>query len=205
MSSQKHAGPSGELTELLRSWSGGDGAAFEALIHTAYPELRSMAARYLAREQSATLQATALVHDLYLRLVRTARPNFPNRRAFFGFAAGVMRHILIDQARARQAQRRGAARVVVSFDEMIAPAGSASADAIDLLDLDEALNELAALDPRKAEIVQLCAFLGCSQAEAADILGVSLRTVKRDFRMARAWLGQRLGRPFASGDASAQE
>lgn len=200
-----HAGPVGELTEFLRSWAGGDAAAFEALIRTAYPELRTMAARYVNRERSSTIQATALVHDLYLRLVKTARPNFSDRRAFFAFAAGVMRHILIDQARARQALRRGADRVVVSLDEMIAPAGSASPAAIDLLDLDEALNELAALDARKAELVQLCAFLGCSRAEAADILGISVRTVKRDFRMARAWLGQRLGRPSTSSEASTKD
>ena len=205
MSSELPAVPVGELTRLLHSWAGGDGAAFEALIPAVYPELRTMASRYMARERSGTIQATALVHDLYLRLVKTARPNFPNRRAFFGFAAGVMRHILIDHARARQSLRRGADRVVVSLDEMIAPAGSASPDVLDLLDLDEALHELAALDSRKAEIVQLCAFLGCSRAEAADVLGISLRTVKRDFRMARAWLGQRLGRTSPSRGASAED
>ena len=156
-----------------------------------YHELRVMAAGYLRREQPGTIQATVLVHDLYLRLMQQERANFPNRRAFFGFASGAMRHILIDQVRAKHSQKRGARRARVPLTEdlqLIDPSND------DLLDLHEALDELAALDPRKAELVQLCAFLGCGRSEAADLLEISTTTAKRDFRVARAWLSQRLHR-----------
>ena len=154
-----------------------------------------MAARYLSRERPGTIQATALVHDLYLKLLAREKASFENRRAFFAFAAGVMRHILIDHARARRAGKRGdnAVRVPLHEDLSFVDAGGD-----DLLDLNDALDELAAIDPRKAELVQLCAFLGCSREEAAELLGVSLRTTKRDFRLARAWLSQRLGRPSSA-------
>ena len=147
-----------------------------------------MATRYVAGN-AGTIQATMLVHDLYLRLLRQERASFPNRRAFFAFAAGAMRHIVIDHVRARKAEKRGAghARVPLSDDlQFVDPTDD------DVLDLDRALDELAALDPRKAELVQLCAFLGCGRAEAAELLGISLATAKRDFRLARAWLSQRM-------------
>jgi RNA polymerase sigma factor (TIGR02999 family) len=182
----------GNLTQLLHRWGHGDAAAFDRLVHDVYPELRMMAARYLSRERPGTIQATALVHDLYLRLLKQEKANFENRRAFFAFAAGVMRHILIDQVRARQAEKRGADRVRVPLSDDL-PFVDAGGE--DMLDMHDALEELAAVDPRKAELVQLCAFLGCSRGEAAELLGISLRTAKRDFRMARAWLSQRLGRP----------
>jgi RNA polymerase sigma factor (TIGR02999 family) len=187
----------GELTVLLQKWCGGDTSALHHLVPEVYDELHGMARRYLSRERPGTIQATTLVHDLYLRLLRQERANFPNRRAFFGFAAGAMRHILIDHVRARQSDKRGArrARVPLSDDlQFVDPSSE------DILDLDRALVELAAFDPRKAELVELCAFLGCGRGEAADLLGISLATAKRDFRIARAWLAQRLQREGGEAD-----
>ncbi len=184
----------GNLTQLLRQWNQGDPGALDRVVHEVYPELRAMAARHLRRERPGTLQATGLVHDLYLRLLKQEKANFVNRRAFFGFAAGAMRHILIDHARARRSEKRGADRVRVPLSDELS---FVDADSDDILDLHQALEELAEIDPRKAELVQLSAFLGCGRSEAAELLGISLATAKRDFRMARAWLAQRLNRPMA--------
>jgi RNA polymerase sigma factor (TIGR02999 family) len=189
--------PDGHITQLLQSWSHGDGAALDQLINDVYPELRAMASRYMSGGRSGTIQATVLVHDLYLRLLRQHRADFPNRRAFFGFAAGAMRHILIDHIRTGQAGKRGAGRVRVPLTDDLQLVDPTTAD---LLDLDRALDELAAVDPRKAELVQLCAFLGCGRAEAAELLDISLATAKRDFRFARAWLAQRLQQTVTAGD-----
>ena len=179
------------LTHLLGRWSDGDAMAFEALADGVYPELHAMASRFMSRERAGTLHATALVHDLFLKLLKQTPGRFENRRAFFGFAAGVMRHIIVDHVRARQSQKRGsgAYRVTLNDDLSFVDAGSE-----ELLDLTAAIDGLREMDPRKAELVELCAFLGCTQAEAADVLGVSLRTAKRDFRIARAWLSTRLRR-----------
>lgn len=183
--------PAGQLTQLLQHWTQGDQGALDRLVAEVYPELRQMASRYMRGGRSGTIQATMLVHDLYLRMLRQDRAHFPNRRAFFGFASGAMRHILIDYVRSGQAEKRGARRARVPLTEdlqLVHPSET------DLLDLHAALDELAAIDPRKAELVQLCAFLGCGRAEAAELLDISLATAKRDFRMARAWLAQRLQR-----------
>lgn len=179
----------GHLTQILQHWGDGDAAALDRLMPEVYPELRAMAGRHFGRGQTGTIQATMLVHDLYLRLLKQERANFPNRRAFFGFASGVMRHILIDHVRSSRAEKRGASyqRVALTEDLHVVDASPAF-----LLDLDAALDELAAFDPRKAELVQLCAFLGCGRNEAADLLDISLATAKRDFRLARAWLSHRL-------------
>jgi len=182
------------LTALLQRWTGGDTAALDELVTDVYPDLHGMASRFLRSERPGTLQATALVHDLYLKLLKQQPNHFENRRAFFAFAAGIMRHILIDQVRARRSQKRGADRERVPLSDELS---FVDANSEELLDFSAALDELKAIDPRKAELVELCAFLGCSRAEAADILGVSLPTVKRDFRMVRAWLALRLGRPQA--------
>jgi RNA polymerase sigma factor (TIGR02999 family) len=182
--------PPGDLTRLLQRWGGGDPAALDRLLPEVYPELHVMATRYLSHERPGTIQATALVHDLYLRLLKQEKSNFENRRAFFAFSASVMRNILVDNVRARQSQKRGGDEVRVPLNDDLPFVDARGADVIDLHD---ALGELAAVDPRKAELVELCAFLGCSQAEAAELLGISVRTAKRDFRMARAWLSHRLG------------
>lgn len=178
-----------EITHVLRAWSDGDAEALDRLMTEVYPELRSMARRYVAGGCSGTVQATSLVHDLYLRLLKQQPTSFPNRRAFFAFASGAMRHILIDQIRARHADKRGARRARVPLTEDLQLVDPSDAE---LLDLHRALDELAQIDPRKAEIVQLCAFLGCGRVEAAELLDISPTTAKRDLRFARAWLTQRL-------------
>ena len=180
-----------DLTRLLRRWTGGDAVALDELVAGVYPDLRAMASRFLSRERAGTMQATALVHDLYLKLLKQQPGHFENRRAFFAFAAGVMRHILVDQVRMRRSQKRGADRERVPLSDDLS---FVDADSEELLDLATAIDELRTVDSRKAELIELCAFLGCSRAEAADLLGVSLPTVKRDFRIARAWLADRLGR-----------
>jgi RNA polymerase sigma factor (TIGR02999 family) len=189
--------PPGHLTQLLNKWGDGDAAALDRIIPEVYPELRAMASRYLSRERQGTIQATVLVHDLYLRLLKQERANFVNRRAFFGFASGAMRHILIDHIRARHSGKRGARRMRVPLTDDLQLVDPTSDD---LLDLHDALDELAAFDPRKAELVQLCAFLGCGRTEAAELLEISLTTAKRDFRMARAWLANRLQRQDLAED-----
>lgn len=187
----------GNLTQLLQSWGQGESAALDRLMPEVYQELHVMAARHLGRGQPGTIQATMLVHDLYLRLLKQERAQFPNRRAFFAFSAGAMRHIVIDHIRARQADKRGARRVRVPLDDdlrFVDPTPD------EILDLDRALDELATFDPRKAELVQLCAFLGCGRSEAAELLDISLATAKRDFRMARVWLSQRMRRDAPAPD-----
>ena len=179
----------GHLTHLLHRWSDGEAAALDRLMPEVYSELRAMASRFVSRDRPGTLQATVLVHDLYLRMLRQKRASFPNRRAFFGFAAGAMRHILIDYIRAQASDKRGAGRVRVPLSDDLQFVDPGNHD---ILDLDQALTELAAFDARKAELVQLCAFLGCGRAEAAELLDISLATAKRDFRMARVWLSRRM-------------
>ncbi len=188
--------PAGHLTQLLQHWTQGDQGALDRLVAEVYPELRLMASRYMRGGRSGTIQATMLVHDLYLRMLKQERAHFPNRRAFFGFASGAMRHILIDHVRSGQAEKRGARRERVPLTDDLQLVDPTDAD---LLDIHDALDELAAFDPRKAELVQLCAFLGCGRSEAAELLDISLATAKRDFRVARAWLARRLQMPFASG------
>lgn len=188
---------SGDLTQILQKWGRGDAAALDRLVPEVYKELHAMARRHLSRGGPGTLQATMLVHDLYLRLLKQERATFPNRRAFFGFAAAAMRHIVIDHVRATQSQKRGArrARVPLSDDlQFVDPSNE------EIIDLDSALDELATIDPRKAELVQLCAFLGCGRAEAAELLDISLATAKRDFRMARVWLSRRMQRDLVDPD-----
>ena len=185
------------LTHLLARWSGGDAIAFEQLVDGVYPELHVMAARFMRGGGRGTLHATALVHDLFLKLLKQPPGHFENRRAFFGFAAGVMRHIMVDHVRARRSQKRGSDAEPVALSEDLP---FVNPDSEELLDLTAAIDELREMDPRKAELVELCAFLGCTRPEAADVLGISLATAKRDFRVARAWLATRLRRPDAPAD-----
>ena len=189
-----------DLTLLLGQWSGGDQTALDALVDDVYPELHAIASRLMRRERQVTLHATALVHDLFLRLLKRPGGPFEDRRAFFGFAAGVMRHILVDHVRVRRAQKRGGGADPVPLNEQLS---FVDADSEELLDLTAAIDELKQMDPRKAELVELCAFLGCTQAEAADVLGISVRTAKRDFRVARAWLAVRLRRQDAAAPPQA--
>ena len=192
--------PPGEVTRLLGAWGGGDRAAADRLFALLYEELHGIAHRALADQRhEATMQTTALVHELYLRLVGDFHPSSDDRRRFFGASAKVMRRILIDRARERLAEKRGAGVRPESLDEdrlvnrAAASGMSFAAPATEALAVDQALDALELHDPRLAELVELRFFAGCSVEESAALLGVSERTVKRDWRKARALLADWLG------------
>lgn len=186
------------VTELLVAWSEGDEASLERLTPLVYDELRRLASRHLARERGESLQATALVHEAYLRLIDQRAVNWQNRAHFFAIAARLMRRILIDHARRRVAERRGGGAVHVTLDE----AGEVSiARSAELLALDEALDELAAVDTRKSQVIELRFFGGLSVQETAEALGVSDVTVMRDWSIARAWLHRSITGSTRSSDA----
>ena len=177
----------------LRAWEQGDDGALERLLPLVYAELRSIAARHLVAERPGhTLQPTALVNEAYLRLRGLGETPWHDRTHFFAIASRIMRRILVDHARARAAQKRGAdaPRVLLSdfHHEEIQP----SMGAEELLDLDRALDELAAAEPRLAKLVELRFFSGLGIDEASSLLGCSTRTAKRDWVFARAWLLNRL-------------
>jgi RNA polymerase sigma factor (TIGR02999 family) len=174
------------VTELLTAWSDGDRDAQAELLPRVYDELRQIAARHLSRERAGhTLQATALVHEAYLRLLKDKRRPWRNRAHFFAIAATSMRQILVERARARGAAKRGGSRVRVS----LADVGAGDKDAaVDVLVLDDALERLAAFDPQLARIVELRFFAGLSLEEVAEALSSSVATVKRNWSVARAWL-----------------
>lgn len=175
-----------EVTRLLIDWSNGDKGALERLMPLVYDELRRLAAGYLRRERSDhTLQATALVNEAFLRLVDQHSVQWHNRAHFFGIAAQMMRRILVNHARDRNAEKRGGDRCRVTLSEDIAIEVGRD---IDLLALDDALNRLAAADERKSRLIELRFFAGLGMEEAAEVIGVSLATAKRDWTLARAWL-----------------
>lgn len=185
--------PPGEVTRLLGAWGDGDRAAADRLFALLYDELRRIAHRALAdQHDEATLQTTALVHELYLRLVGGFQPSSDDRRRFFGAAAKVMRRILVDRARERLAEKRGAGARPEPLDaaeRARGPAGpGVEAQAAEALAVDEALAALERHDARLAELVELRFFAGRSVEESAALLGVSERTVKRDWQKARALL-----------------
>jgi RNA polymerase sigma factor (TIGR02999 family) len=175
------------LTALLRLWSDGDERAFEQLLPIVYDELHRMALRYLGGERSiVSMQPTALVNEVCLRLLGWDQVRWQNRGHFFGVSAQMMRRVLVDIARKRRAERRGGAEAVrVSLDDVeIAADGRRD----DLVALDEALDRLAVEDPRKASVVELRFFGGLSLEETAQALGISVRTTQNDWTFARAWL-----------------
>jgi len=177
---------SGEVTRILQDWGKGDQQALDRLMPLVYAELRSLARRYLRRERSDhTLQATALVHEAYLRLVDQSGVTWQNRAHFFGVAAQAMRRILVDHARRHHAAKRGGPAFKVSLDDVMIAATERSDD---LLALDDALTRLAELDPRQGRIVELRLFSGLTVEETADALGISPATVKREWTSAKAWL-----------------
>jgi RNA polymerase sigma-70 factor, ECF subfamily len=178
--------PSRELTGLLRAWSDGDERAFEQVMPLVYDELHRMALRSLAGERTPSLQATALVNEVCLRLLGWDQVRWENRRHFFGVSAQMMRRVLVDIARKRGAARRGGAGAVrVPLDTIDVAAPELDAD---LVALDTALERLALEDERKARVVELRFFGGLSMEEVAQALGVSLRTAHNDWAFARAWL-----------------
>lgn len=179
--------PSSErVSKLLVNWGQGDQGAREALIPLVYDELRRLARRYLRRERpDHTLQSAALVNEAYLRLIRQDRPQWQNRAHFFGVAAQLMRHILVDHARNRAAAKRGAGAPRLTLDPDVALPRTRD---VDLVALDDALNQLAALDPQQSRLVELRFFGGLSIEETSVVLSVSPATVKREWATARAWL-----------------
>ena len=175
-----------EVTKLLLRLTDGDGAVLDELLPLVYSELRRLASSYLRRErQDHTLQPTALVHEAYIRMIDQTQAQWQNRAHFFGVAAQMMRRILIDHARAQQADKRGGEFQKVSLDENIDVSGNR---ADELVALDDALKRLAEIDPQKSRLVELRFFGGLSVEETAEVLGVSAPTVKRHWRMAKAWL-----------------
>jgi RNA polymerase sigma-70 factor (ECF subfamily) len=180
LSSQK------EVTQLLGAWSGGDERALEKLIPLVQPELHRLAHHYMSRERAGhTLQTTALLDEAYLLLVDHNKRDWQNRTHFVAAAAQLMRRIMVDHARERHALKRGAGALKVTLDEAAAVTETRSED---LLALDDALERLAAQDPRKSQIVELRYFGGLTVEEAAEFLKLSQRTVEREWNMAKAWL-----------------
>lgn len=178
-----------DVTSLLVASSKGDQEALNQLLPLVYDELRHLADRYLHRErQDHTLQATALVHEAYLRLI-DQRVSWANRAHFFGVAAEMMRRILIDHARSRQAAKRGSGGIKISLDDVLDLTDERAAD---LIALDDALKALAEFDPQKAKVVELRFFGGLSIEETAAVLGLGTATITRQWRMAKAWLYHQL-------------
>jgi RNA polymerase sigma factor (TIGR02999 family) len=175
-----------EVTGLLQAWSAGDEEALQKLMPLVYEELHRAARRYMARERSGhTLQTTALINEVYLRLVDVRRMSWHNRAHFLGICAQLMRCILIDFARSRRYQKRGGGVPQVAFDEELFVSAQPQAD---LMALDDALKGLAVVDERKSRVVELRFFGGLSVKETAEVLKVSSDTVMRDWKMAKVWL-----------------
>jgi RNA polymerase sigma factor (TIGR02999 family) len=179
------------ITQLLIDWGKGDQAALDKLMPLVYSELRRLATAYLRRERAGhTLQPTALVNEAYLKLVDQRNAKWQNRAHFFGISAQLMRRILVDHARHHQAAKRGGSvqqRISITSAETIVKQPE-----VDLLALNEALDELAKMDPQQSRIVELKFFGGLSIEEVAEVLGIGHATVERDWKMARAWLRRQL-------------
>ncbi len=182
-----------QVTALLKAWSGGDDSARESLIPAVYGELRRMARRYMRNESpGGTLQTSALINEAYLRLIDVESVNWQDRTHFFAVSARIMRRVLVDAARSRAAAKRGGNAPHVSLDQ--APQVSTQR-AGELIALDEALERLAAVDPRKEQVVELRFFSGLSVEETAAALAISPQSVMRDWKLAKAWLLRELGGP----------
>ncbi len=184
--------PAGEITRLLAALKQGDSTAESQLIGLVYPDIHARAQRQMSGERpDHTLQPTALVNEAYIKLLRNQQVDFQSRAHFFATASIVMRRILVDHARSRGAAKRGDGRQKVELDDFLA----AQSPRLDqMLILDEALTRLSAMDARQARLVEMMYFGGLTEEEAATVLGVSARTVKRDWSSARAWLQSELNR-----------
>jgi RNA polymerase sigma factor (TIGR02999 family) len=178
------------VTRLLVEWGNGDSQALDKLTPLVYQELKRLASRYLRRErQEHTLQSTALVHEAWLRLIDQKQVHWQNRAQFFGIAAEMIRRILIDHARNRQAVKRGDGAIKLTLDDALATPDRRD---LDLVALDDALRDLAKLDSQQGRLVELRFFAGLSVEESAEVLGVSPATVKREWATAKAWLYREL-------------
>ena len=184
--------PAPDVTQLLVAWSQGDEQALEQLMPLVYQELRRLAKRYMAREYPGqTLQATALVHEAYLRLIEQRLMNWQNRAHFYAISAQMMRRILVDRARARHYEKRGGEICRMSLDEALVVGHEKEPN---LVALDDALKSLAVLDPRKSQVVEMRYFGGLSVEESAGVLKVSVDTVMRDWKLAKVWLLRELSK-----------
>ncbi len=182
--------PEPEVTRILQEWSAGDGSALDRLIPMVFAHVRELAARALAPEPPGhTLQPTALVNEVYLRLAGCRSVRWKNREQFFGFLADLMRRILIDHARQRRAVKRGRDAIMISLDKVEVPAARHP----DLLALYPLLDRLKAIDSRKHRVVELRFFIGLKNQEIATVLAISVKTVEREWRAAKAWLQREAG------------
>ena len=183
--------PRSEVTKLLQDWSQGNASALEQLIPLVLEDLREIAGRLFRRENDVhTLQPTALVNEVYMRLKGQRKIHWQNSEQFFGVAAMMMRRILVDYAKGRQAAKRGSGAVKLPLDEAFGVAEMP--ENFDLVELDEALSRLAELDPRQGRIVEMHCFIGLGHEEIAEALEISATTVKREWRTAKAWLFKEL-------------
>jgi RNA polymerase sigma factor (TIGR02999 family) len=188
---------SNSVTALLRAWGGGDAQALERLTPLVYQELHRIARGYMARERpDHTLQTTALVNEAYVRLVDARQVAWQDRVHFFAVCARAMRRILVDHARSRAYLKRGGGNARIQFDEAYGISWSPDTN---LLELDEALNRLSLLDPRKGKVIEMRFFGGLSVEETAEALGISPETVMRDWKLARAWLYRELSADQTNG------
>jgi RNA polymerase sigma factor (TIGR02999 family) len=185
-----------DVTQLLVAWGNGNADARDELLAAVYAELHSQASRAMRREAvDHTLQPTALVHEAYLRLIDQRRVQWKNRAHFFGVAAQLMRRILVDHARGRDAAKRGGGVATITLEDADAAAEQSANDAVDILALHDAIEKLAVLDPDQARVVELRYFGGMSIEETAEVMCISPATVKREWAVARAWLKRELGGP----------
>ena len=182
-----------QITQLLHDWQDGDRAALDRLVSLVYDELYVIAARYLAHEwRDGTIQTAALVNEAYMKLVDQRAVAWQNRAHFFAIAAQVMRRILLDDARRRLREKRGGGAMTIAIDDLSVSAPDASVDAVDLIAIDRALTDLERLDPDQARLVELRFFGGLTVEETSAVLGVSARTVKREWAVAKGWLHRAL-------------
>ncbi len=179
-----------EITQLLRAWGNGDQDALNRLTPVVYEELRRMARAYVRREsRESSLQATALVHEAYLKLIDARVAQWQDRAHFFAIAARLMRRILVDAARSKAAGKRGGGAIRVELNESL---DGAPLDSDQMVRLDDALDALAKFDPRKAQVVELRFFTGLEVQETAEVLKISAQSVMRDWKLARAWLAREM-------------
>ena len=188
------ADPQPDITKLLQGWSQGDSSSLEKLIPLVFRDLREIAGRLFRRESGGhTLQPTALVNEAVIRLMDQRKVHWSNREQFFGVAALLMRRILVDYAKGRQAVKRGSGVVNLPLDEALGVA--AAQESVDMVALDEALSRLTEIDERQSRIVEMHYFTGLKYEEIAEVLGISVTTVKREWRTAKFWLHRELKQP----------
>jgi RNA polymerase sigma factor (TIGR02999 family) len=186
-----------EITQLLRAWGNGDARALDRLAPVVYDQLRHMARRYMRREnQDNSFQATALVHEAYLKLVDAKVAQWQDRAHFFAISARMMRRILVDAARAKEAEKRGGRAIRVEINESI---DGTPLENHQILRLDDAMDALAKFDERKAKVVELRFFGGLSVEETAEVLKISGQSVLRDWKLARSWLAREMESPGGTG------